>query len=143
LNPKYQAPLTIKSISWHHTMDIRHKVLWPNKPVEHCKVSGDETALHYGGFIEGKLVSVISVYIDARQARFRKFATIQSFQGQGIGSQMLNHVMSAMKAYSVTRLWCDARESAIGFYTQFGMTPYGQRFYKSDLTYFKMAIDLS
>lgn len=38
--------------------------------------------------------------------------------------------------------WCDARESACRFYQRFGLQTEGERFYKSDVAYFKMGVNL-
>jgi predicted GNAT family N-acyltransferase len=131
---------SIQRITWEDTMSIRHKVLWPNKPIEFCQVKGDLEALHFGYFLNNQLVSVASVYLDKNSARLRKFATLQEVQGKGIGTRLLNHVLSTIKEESIDYFWCDARESAIEFYTRFGMHAEGDRFYKEDVAYFKMSI---
>ena len=121
-------------------MPIRHRVLWPDKPIEFCCVEGDSTALHFGYFLNNQLVSVASVYLNNNSARLRKFATLPEVQGQGIGTKLLNHVLSTIKHEKINHFWCDARESAIEFYKRFGMQPEGNRFYKAEVPYYKMSI---
>jgi len=41
--------------------------------------------------------------------------------------------------FAIRYFWCDARESAIGFYRRFGLQADGERFYKSEVPYFKMS----
>jgi len=134
--------MEIKSISWEETIPLRHKVLWPNKPPEFCRVDGDEEGLHFGAFINNELICVASIYLTAEKARLRKFATDARFQNQGIGSKMLDFIILQLKNTQATFFWCDARESALGFYKRFDMHPCGDRFYKSDVAYFKMAVSL-
>ncbi|MDW2035930.1 GNAT family N-acetyltransferase, partial [Vibrio sp. 665] len=46
-------------------------------------------------------------------------------------------------ALNAAVFWCDARESALRIYQKFGLQKEGERFYKSDIPYFKMSLDLS
>jgi len=130
--------MEIRRICWQQTIPLRHAVLWPTKPPEYCHVEGDHNALHFGTFIDETLVCVASVYVNSNKARLRKFATHTDYQGQGIGSQMLRHILTALKETDVNVFWCDARESALNFYRRFDMQTCGERFYKADVCYFKM-----
>ncbi len=56
--------ISIDKITWQDAMPIRHQVLWANKPIEHCKVEGDEEAEHFGAFVDSVLVGVASIYRD-------------------------------------------------------------------------------
>lgn len=139
-----EEKMQIAPLHWTQTIPIRHRVLWPNKPPEFCHVEGDEDALHFGVHLHGELVSVISLYISISgdEARFRKFATLSQHQGRGIGSALLTHVISSAHEKGITRIWCDARATAVGFYERFGMATEGELFYKSDVAYFKMERDI-
>jgi predicted GNAT family N-acyltransferase len=134
--------MQICSISWEQTIPLRQSVLWPNKPPAYCHVEGDHDAMHYGAFVNGELVCVASVYINSDKARLRKFATKTDYQSKGIGSQMLKFILHTLNDSAANIFWCDARESALSFYQRFGMQPYGERFYKADVAYFKMAVAL-
>ena len=135
--------MEIRNISWEQTIPLRQSVLWPNKPPEYCHVDGDNDAMHFGAFANDKLVCVASVYISSNRARLRKFATKTDYQGQGIGSQMLKFILHSLNKTVVKFFWCDARESALSFYQRFGMQPCGERFYKAEVSYFKMEVTLS
>ncbi len=78
--------MEVKKITWEETIPIRHQVLWPDKNPEFCIVEGDARALHYGIFLEAELVCVASIYVSENPARLRKFATLQEYQNQGVGS---------------------------------------------------------
>jgi GNAT superfamily N-acetyltransferase len=131
--------MEIVTIKWDETIPIRHKVLWPNKPALFCKVDGDESARHYGVKVQNELVCVASIYLDLGNARLRKFATLDQYQNQGIGTALLKHILEDSKSLNVHRFWFDARESAVDFYKKFGFSIEGSRFYKSEVAYFKMA----
>jgi predicted GNAT family N-acyltransferase len=134
--------MEIIHLNWEETIPIRHKVLWPNKPPSFCKVEGDESALHYGVKVDRKTVSVASVYINYESARLRKFATLVEYQNQGIGTVLLKRMLEDAKSSNIGTFWFDARESAIEFYARFGFIAEGERFFKSDVPYFKMSINL-
>ncbi len=133
--------LVIRNIHWREAIPIRHQVLWPSESPEFCYVDGDESkeALHFGAFIDSQLVSVASIYLDGANARLRKFATLESHQGQGVGSTLLRYILSDIQASGVRYFWCDARESAISFYRRFNLVTEGERFYKADIPYYKMS----
>lgn len=134
--------MDIQEIDWQTALPIRHKVLWPNKSESFCKVNGDETALHYGIFVNAKLVSVASIYINGKSARLRKFATLPDFQGQGLGSRLIIDILNQLKERNIEILWCDARTTAVGFYQKLGMKQQGKEFDKSGILYIKMQINL-
>lgn len=129
----------ICSITSLQTYPLRHQVLWPDKPLEFVKVPDDEVGFHFGYFVDGELVSVISLFINEQKvARFRKFATHPDFQRKGIGSQLLQYIFEKAVAWEATQIWCDARLDAKLFYKRFGMKQEGDIFYKGDISYIKM-----
>ncbi len=139
---KLLAIMKIEKLSWKDTIFIRHKVLWPNENPRYCIVKGDEEALHFGVSLDGKVVCVASVYLDNKSARLRKFATLNEYQGNGVGTFMLKYLIGELKVCGVEYLWFDARESAVEFYKSSGFGVFGERFYKKDVPYFKMDADL-
>ena len=134
--------MKIERIQWEEALPLRHLVLWPNKLPSFCKIPGDESAHHYGAYVNGILVSVASIYFESQVARLRKFATLPANQGQGIGTQVISYILSELKEAGIEYLWCDARKSAASFYQKFGMEKQGQEFDKSGIAYFKMEVNL-
>lgn len=141
----------IRRITVEEALPIRHCVLWPDKTMEECRVEDDESGEHFGVYIDNKLVCVASVFIielvstkplnkKQKTARLRKFATIEEYQGKGIGSFVLTHIIDFLQQESIGLFWCDARENAISFYERFGMSKQGERFYKGGIPYRKMAV---
>ncbi|RIV20022.1 GNAT family N-acetyltransferase [Fibrisoma montanum] len=134
--------LTIQPISPEQTYPLRHAVLWPDKPLAYVKVDNDAEGYHYGAFLHDELVAVISLFVNDHDARFRKFATNPSRQRQGIGTQLLHHVIAEARRLGATTLWCDARLDAADFYRRFGMHTDGALFYKGTIPYNRMAMPL-
>lgn len=134
--------MNIKRINAADTLALRQRVLWPNKTKEFCRVDGDESATHYGIYEASELVGVASTYINGDSVRLRKFAVEHRCQGKGYGSQLLQYIINAERSKDVREFWCDARKTAIAFYQRFGMAVEGEEFYKADVAYFKMAVNL-
>jgi len=132
--------MQIKTIALKDTLALRHSVLWPNKPIEFCLVEGDESASHYGIYIEKKLVGVASTYDNSGIVRLRKFAVTQENQGQGLGTALLTHVIDAVRNTGATEFWCDARTTTVDFYKRFGLHIVGNQFFKSEISYYKMSL---
>jgi len=134
--------LDIRIITLDEALPIRHCVLWPDKPLSFCKVEGDETANHYGVYLNNALISVASIYIEEKVARLRKLATLEHFQGRGAGTTLISHILSELKLAGIETFWCDARTTALGFYQKFGMAVQGAEFVKSGITYYNMEVTL-
>jgi len=130
--------LTIVKLSANETLSLRHTVLWPNEPLDFCKVEGDEDALHYGIEHDRKLICVASIFITGNSARLRKFATLVEFQGQGIGSFLIEHILLVLQEKNIKTFWCDARQKASSFYERLKMKSKGEVFYKADIPYIVM-----
>ncbi|KAI8959350.1 GCN5-like N-acetyltransferase [Daldinia sp. FL1419] len=89
---------------------------------------------------EQELVSIISLFDDGSgAARFRKFATAKLWQGKGVGSALLSYTIDAAAREGATSIWCDARQSALGFYQRFGMSGEGEVFFKGEVPYLRMS----
>ena len=132
--------MDIRLITLGEALPIRHRILWPEKPLSFCKVDGDDTASHYGTFLDDKLISIASIYIEGQVARLRKFATLENFQGRGSGTQLISYIVAELKQAGIEIFWCDARTTAVGFYKNFGMEVQGAEFVKSGIGYYKMEV---
>ena len=137
--------ITIKPVTVDEILPLRHKVMWPNKPIDFCKLPEDANGFHYGLFLEGRLISCISAFIDVtpNEAQFRKFATDQDYQHLGYGTLLLQSLMGEMKRKSVGLLWCNARVTALGFYGKFGFVTEGRSFEKDGMQYIRMQRELN
>nr|WP_262907902.1 GNAT family N-acetyltransferase [Hymenobacter sp. 15J16-1T3B] len=121
---------------------MRHRVLWPDQPIEYVQLPGDESGWHFGAFEAGQLRSVVSLFVEGEVARFRKFATEPTEQGRGFGSALLWYVMQEAAERGARRLWCDARQEKAGFYQKFGFGVEGEPFYKGPVPYVRMSCAL-
>ncbi|GGM82972.1 N-acetyltransferase [Dyadobacter beijingensis] len=130
--------IEIQKVNADDLIDIRHLVLWPDKPREFVKVPEDEHGMHFGLYLDGALVSVISLFGEGADIRFRKFATLPGLQGKGLGSRLLQHAIDFAQMQGYTRMWCDARTDALGFYQRFGFKKFSEPFFKEHIEYYKI-----
>lgn len=125
----------IKKIPYKDTLAIRHKVMWPNKPLEYVQLPNDANGSHFGLFIKGNLVAVISLFIKNDTVQFRKFATLQRFQGKGFGSILLAHIIDITEKENYQKIWCNARLNKTDFYNKFGFKETNICFTKGGIDY--------
>lgn len=132
--------LLIQPIDAAQTHALRHAVLWPEKPLAYVQLPDDAAGQHFGAFAEGALVAVISLFVGADGvARFRKFATAPAWQGRGVGTALLHHVIAQARAQGASQLWCDARQNTLPFYQRFGLAAEGDVFYKGEVPYVRLS----
>lgn len=125
----------IEIVEKEQVWKIRHDVMWPDKPFDYIKLDDDGRGNHFGLFIENRLISVISLFVENEEAQFRKFATLQEEQGKGYGSKLLESVLEEAKIQGVKRIWCNARKNKADFYKKFGLQETGGSFEKGGKSY--------
>lgn len=134
--------IEIKQIQPSETWQLRHRVMWADKPFDDIKLPNDDDGLHFGLFNDGILLSVVSVFIENNSAQFRKFATEISEQGKGYGAKLLNRLIQECINQNITTFWCNARTSVSGFYEKFGLTIVSDAWIKDGIEYVKMSRNL-
>lgn len=129
--------IEIREIKAAETYKVRLQVLRPNQNIEACDYPGDhdQNTFHLGAFDEGKLVGIASFYEEAfgefnenNQYRLRGMATLPDYRGKSIGERLILSAEDILQKRGISIWWCNARESAIGFYEKLGLTTYGDEF---------------
>ena len=127
--------IEIKRITSSEVLPIRHKVMWPNKPIEYVKLQNDKSAKHFGLVVNGEVISIISLFTVEKEVQFRKFATLPEFQGFGYGTALLKNVIDLTKKEGFEKLWCNARVEKIKFYESFSLKSTNKKFEKDGVQY--------
>ncbi len=144
--PKYPNTKTafpMRPIPASQTLVFRQTHLWPDKPLSHVKVEGDERALHIGAFDGKILIGVGSFYSQGTKARLRKLAVDPNYQKMGIGSDIVLHGARVMQKNGAGLLWCDARQTARAFYEKLGFDVDAEPFDKSGIAYLVARLSLN
>ncbi|TKG97040.1 GNAT family N-acetyltransferase [Puteibacter caeruleilacunae] len=126
---------SIVEISSEDTLNIRHKVMWPDRSIEYVRVPNDDKGRHFGLFINDKMISVISLFVVDNVAQFRKFATLTDYQGKGYGTILLKEIIALVEREHLDKVWCNARVDKSGYYAKFGMTLTDEKFVKGGIEY--------
>lgn len=122
--------IQIEQVPTYVVWPIRHEVMYPDMDFDSIKLAEDENGMHLALFDDKKLISVVSLFRIGAEMQFRKFATLNEFQGKGYGSALLEYVIGMAKDENAMRLWCNARKNAAAFYKRFG-------FHETENTFFK------
>lgn len=120
----------ISEVPYSDVLEIRHKVMYPEKDKEYVMLPDDDKALHIGYYKEGVLVSVMSLFLQNRELQFRKFATLPEFQGQGYGTELMKWILDYVIDMKFERIWCNSRIEKTDFYKKFEFVETDQIFEK-------------
>lgn len=118
------------SLTWR----IRHEVTYPELPFESVKLEDDFEGIHFGLYVNHQLTGVVSLFHQGDVYQFRKLAVKTDVQKSGYGSKLMAYILDFCKIQKATKLWCNARVNAKGFYYKFG-------FHDTEKTFFKDGYD--
>jgi len=151
----------IVRIAAEDTYKLRHEVLWPNASLLDVQLAVDSVSIHLGAHAREQTntsagrtpVGVITIYVsksenkltssaepssEKLEAQFRKLAVAPEWQGQGVGSKLVEQAGIVASEAGAHWLWCDARTSALSFYERLGMQTEGSSFIRKGVEYVKM-----
>ncbi|MBT1705302.1 GNAT family N-acetyltransferase [Chryseosolibacter indicus] len=135
--------MVVEQIRPEVTWYIRQQVMWPDKPIDFVKLEDDFEGFHYGLYKDHVLTSVISCFEKGDELQFRKFATLKEYQGQGLGTYLLNYILDDAIKRGFKRIWCNARADKKGFYEKFGLADTSKAFSKEGVTFTIMELIVS
>jgi len=125
----------IEQIVSYLTWPLRRDVLYPGEMKHEMGMDEDEHGVHFGAFKDNKLVGIVSLFQKDTDFQFRKLAVDPAMQNKGIGGEILNYITDYAQTNGGTRLWCNARTSAINFYLKHGFAQTGNLFSKKGIDY--------
>ncbi|MBC8140999.1 MAG: GNAT family N-acetyltransferase, partial [Armatimonadetes bacterium] len=110
--------------------DLRMRVLYPGRSPERADYPGDAQAVHIGAFTDsGELSGCASLFHQEGDAiQLRGMGTSDAVRGTGAGLAIVRFVEGYAREQRATRLWCNARATAVGFYERCGWTKEGDEF---------------
>jgi len=125
----------IEQITPELTWRLRRDVLYPDAGIPDMEMEVDRDGIHFGAFADNKLAGVVSLFREADDFQFRKFAVDPVFQHKGIGSALLNYITEFAIGDGGKKLWCNARLNAAGFYLKHGFIQTTRLFSKNGYDY--------
>ncbi|MFD2865423.1 GNAT family N-acetyltransferase [Mucilaginibacter antarcticus] len=125
----------IEQIRPEHTWKLRREVLYPELKLNEMAMEEDNHGYHFAAFKDNYIVGVVSLFKNGADFQFRKFAVAEEVRGMGIGKQLLHFIMDFAVDDGATRIWCNARDTAVAFYAKYGFTSTGQLFTRGGYNY--------
>jgi phosphoribosylformimino-5-aminoimidazole carboxamide ribotide isomerase len=125
----------IEQITPELTHRLRRDVLYPGQKLFEMEIDEDADGTHFGAFKDNKLVAVVSLFQKGENFQFRKLAVDPQAQKMGVGTGLLNYITDYAAGNGGKRIWCNARDTAIGFYLKAGYKLTGQQFSKNGFDY--------
>jgi len=119
----------VKFISKDDVLPIRNEILREGKrTLEQCRFQGDDDpeSFHLGYFNNDQLACIASFHpqgygeFAGKAYQLRGMATLNAFQGKGLGTQLVNFAVVYMRGQKVNYVWCNARKLATSFYSNLG-----------------------
>jgi GNAT superfamily N-acetyltransferase len=143
----------VEEIPAEATHDLRWRILRDSRPGAAVVFPEDSRpgAFHLGVRHDGAILAVASFsgepapYRPGRSAvRLRGMAVDRPFQQHGLGRLLVTDVVDRLRAGNVDVLWCNARDSAGGFYARLGFEVVGDGFVlpESGIAHHVMVLDL-
>lgn len=128
--------INFQQVSLELVIPLRHKILRKGRPIETAFFDEDrlETTRHFA-FVDDTnlpvccLTIVPKVYKNNDAWQLRGMATDDSYQGKGIGKDLVLKTITYIQSIQPkSMIWCNARESAVGFYEKLGWKIDSERF---------------
>lgn len=120
--------------------EMRQKVMYPHLSLEEIKLEEDNKGMHWGIREDDRFVSVVSLFQNGHEWQFRKFATLKELQGRGYGTLLLKWLIGFVQQKGATKLWCNARVNALGFYKKQDFEPFGETWNQLGFQFVKMQL---
>lgn len=127
--------LKIERVPVEQIIDLRWKVLRAGLKRSTAIFGGDElpTTRHFAALRDGKVIAcatlLLSPWQDKPAWQLRGMAVDAGLQRQGVGRALLEEIERSVREESdLPMMWCNARETAVGFYRGMGWEIVGERF---------------
>lgn len=123
--------MKITDIHSTETHDLRRRVLRADKPEADLRWAGDDDdhTVHLAALDDDGNVIGVSTWITSGSAtQLRGMATEPTLIGQGIGTLLLDAGVVHARSLGSSRIWANARVTAISFYTRYGFEMSGPVF---------------
>ena len=145
--------MNVEEVPAEATHDLRWRILRGSRPGAPVVFPEDSRpgAFHLAVHQDDAVLAVASFSTEAtpyrprRSAvRLRGMAVDEPFQQHGIGRLLVTTVIDRLRSGGVDVLWCNARDSAAGFYARLGFKVEGDGFVlpESGIAHHVMVLDL-
>lgn len=96
-----------------------------NVPVEEEHDHYDETATHFGGFLNNKMIATARVVIVDQEGKIGRMAVLKEHRGSGAGLSLLNFIVNYCQEIGLKDAHLSSQIHALGFYEKAGFVAEG------------------
>jgi predicted GNAT family N-acyltransferase len=141
--------ITVKEIrnkkDQQKAQEIRHEVfvIGQKVPAELEVDEFESDAIHYLAFLNNNPVGAARWRITDEGVKLERFAVLNEFRGRGIGSAMVEKILSDIKRDPEAgnkEIYLHAQLDAIPLYRKFGFVKYGNMFDEAGLMHYAMKL---
>ena len=112
--------MMISEVPYQDVLTLRQQVMYPDRDIDFVRLPDDDLGLHIGVYEDDRLISVMSIFLERGEIQFRKLATRTDMQSRGYASALMQWLIDYVNDVKVSRIWCNARTTAVGLYERFG-----------------------
>jgi ribosomal protein S18 acetylase RimI-like enzyme len=128
--------MRVVEVEVDRTRELRARVLRPGQRADELHFATDDIAgtFHLAVEEDGEVVGIVSfVPRQPREWQLRSMAVDPAYERRGIGRLLVDAGVERLRAAGATRVWCNARDVAIGFYERLGWRICGDGFVQEEL----------
>ncbi len=144
MQPQRQAviDIVVEVARLEEIIDVRHQVLRQGQPRSSCYYPEDvyKHTVHFAAKLNDEVIGCASIYKEShpdfslkQSWRIRGMAVREVYQGQNIGTQLLETCINHVIKQKAGVIWCNARLSAVKFYKNSGFKIIGDEFELPDI----------
>jgi GNAT superfamily N-acetyltransferase len=131
------SQIEVRAITASETWPLRLAVLRPGRPLPAAQFAGDElpSTKHFGAFQGSALVGITSLFLadmpenpGLSALQLRGMATAPEVRGAGFGRALVAACLACGRESGMKLIWCNARTSAVGFYSKLSWEIAGAEF---------------
>lgn len=127
---KHHRQWQINQVDPSKVRTLRHRILRPLQSLQDChyQFDEDEQSIHLELCENGQQLGVLSALNEDGVMRLRGMAVIEQARSTGVGQLLLMSLKRRLLSREMNHLWCNARETALKFYTSLGWESEGGPF---------------
>lgn len=127
--------MRVVEVEVDRTRELRAHVLRPGRRTDEVHFATDDIpgTFHLGAEDDGAVVGIVSFVPRDDGWQLRSMAVAPAYERQGIGRLLVEHGLDQLRTRGATRVWCNARDDAIGFYERLGWRICGDGFVEEEL----------
>ena len=128
--------MRVVEVEAERTRELRARVLRPGQRADEVHFATDDIpgTFHLAAEDdEGAVIGIVSFVPREDGWQLRSMAVDPAHEGRGIGRLLVEDGVARLRARGEERLWCNARDPAIGFYQALGWRICGPGFVDAEL----------